>query len=132
MGIQQHVHSAKRMLAGISTVFLVLFLLVTSARADSAAFDLAGPRIDMKVSRAGKHLPISDVPNLQPGDRLWIHPDFPQDQAARYLLIVVFLRGSTNPPPDSWFTKAETWNKQVRQEGIVVTVPEEAQQALLV
>src|SRR6202022_629172 len=63
--------------------------------------------------------------------RLWIHPDCPADQAARYLLIVVFLRGSTNPPPDSWFTKAETWNKQVRQEGIVVTVPEEAQQALL-
>ena len=27
--------------------------------------------------------------------------------------------------------KAETWNKQVQQEGIVVTVPEGAQQALL-
>src|ERR1700682_5888155 len=131
MGIQQHVHSAKRMLAGISPVFLVLFLLATSARADSAAFDLAGPRIDMKVSRAGKHLPISEVPNLQPGDRLWIHPDFPQDQSARYLLIVAFLRGSTNPPPENWFTRVETWKKQVREEGVVVTVPQEAQQALL-
>jgi hypothetical protein len=29
------------------------------------------------------------------------------------------------------FVKAETWNKKVRQEGIVVTVPEEAQQDLL-
>ena len=50
------------------------------SRADSAAFDLAGPRIQMTVTRAGKTLPISDVPNLQPGDRLWIHPDFPESQ----------------------------------------------------
>jgi hypothetical protein len=48
-----------------------------------------------------------------------------------YLLIVAFLRGSTNPPPEQWFTKAETWNKRVRQEGIVVTAPEGAEQALL-
>src|SRR4029077_9929013 len=53
------------------------------------------------------------------------------DQSARYLLIVAFLRGSTNPPPENWFTRAESWNKQVRQEGIVVTVPQDAQQALL-
>src|ERR1700682_6764928 len=123
--------SANKLLAGASTAFLALLCLPPATRADNAAFDCIGPRIEMKVSRGGKPLPISDVPNLQPGDRLWIHPDFPADQAARYLLIVVFLRGSTNPPPDSWFTKAETWNKQVRQEGIVVTVPEEAQQALL-
>jgi hypothetical protein len=85
----------------------------------------------MKVTRAGKPLPISEVPNLQPGDRLWIHPDFPQDQSARYLLIVAFLRGSTNPPPENWFTRVETWKKQVREEGFVVTVPQDAQQALL-
>ena len=101
------------------------------SRADSAAFDLAGPRIQMTVTRAGKTLPISDVPNLQPGDRLWIHPDFPESQSVRYLLIVAFLRGSTNPPPYDWFTRAETWNKQVRQEGIVVTVPKDAQQTLV-
>jgi len=71
------------------------------------------------------------VPNLQPGDRLWIHPDFPEDQSARYLLVVAFLRGSTNPPPENWFTRVETWKKQVRQEGVVVTVPQDAQQALL-
>src|SRR5262249_19842765 len=78
-----------------------------------------------------KSLPISGVPNLQPGDKLWIHPDFPPDQSARYLLVVAFLRGSTNPPPENWFIKAETWTKQVRDEGLVVTVPQEAQQALL-
>jgi hypothetical protein len=76
-------------------------------------------------------LPIGQVPNLQAGDRLWIHPDFPQSQSARYILIVAFLRGATNPPPNDWFTKVETWNKQARQEGVFVTVPEEAQQALV-
>ena len=102
-----------------------------TARADNSAFDLAGPRLEVKVSRGGKPLPISQVPNLQAGDRVWIHPDFPADQSARYVMVVAFLRGSTNPPPDTWFTKADTWTKQARQEGIVVTVPEEAQQALI-
>ena len=115
-----------------SLAFLALLSFATrTSRADSAAFDLAGPRIQMTVTRAGKTLPISDVPNLQPGDRLWIHPDFPESQSVHYLLIVAFLRGSTNPPPYDWFTRAETWNKQVRQEGIVVTVPKDAQQALI-
>jgi hypothetical protein len=120
-----------KVLVTLSTAILVLICSATSARADNAAFDLLGPRIEMKVTRGGKPLPISEVPNLQPGDRLWIHPDFPQDQSARYLLVVAFLRGSTNPPPESWFTRAETWKKQVREEGIVVTVPQDAQQALL-
>ena len=111
--------------------FLVSFASASTVRADNAAFDLTGPRIEVKVSRAGKSLPISQVPNLQPGDRVWIHPDFPKDQAARYLLIVSFLRGSTNPPPENWFTRVETWKKEVREEGIVVTVPQEAQQALI-
>ncbi|MFZ0881215.1 MAG: hypothetical protein WA002_17095, partial [Candidatus Acidiferrales bacterium] len=85
----------------------------------------------MRVTRNGKTLPISAVANLQPGDRLWIHPDLPDGQSVHYLLIVAFLRGSTNPPPENWFTRLETWTKQAREEGIVVTVPEEAQQALL-
>jgi hypothetical protein len=101
------------------------------ARAETGAFDLAGPRLEINVTRAGKMLPISEVPNLQPGDRLWIHPDFPESQSVHYLLIVAFLRGSTNPPPESWFIRAETWNRQVRQEGIIVTVPSDAQQTLL-
>jgi hypothetical protein len=115
----------------LSSVLVALLSVPASARADNAAFDLAGPRVEMKVSRGGKPLPVSDVANLQPGDRLWIHPDFPEDQSARYLLVVAFLRGSTNPPPENWFTRAETWKKQVREEGIVVTVPQDAQQALI-
>jgi hypothetical protein len=100
-------------------------------RADSATFDLAGPRVDVTVTRGGKTLPISEVPNLQPGDRLWIHPDFPESQSVHYVLVVAFLRGSTNPPPEDWFTRADTWYRQVHEEGIVVTVPAEAQQTLL-
>jgi hypothetical protein len=101
------------------------------ARAQAAAFDLLGPRVEMKVSRAGKSLPIAAAANFQPGDRIWLHPDFPDSQSVRYLMIVAFLRGSTNPPPEKWFTQAETWNKKVRQEGIVVTVPQDAQQVLV-
>jgi hypothetical protein len=123
--------SAYKLRVRLSIALLAVLLRPTSARADDAAFDLVGPRIDMKVTRSGKPLPISKVPNLQPGDRLWIHPDFPDDQSARYLLVVAFLRGSTNPPPENWFTHAETWKKQAREEGIVVTVPHGAQQALL-
>jgi hypothetical protein len=113
-----------------SALLLTLGIL-HSARADSATFDLVGPKVEMNVTRAGKTLPISEVSNLQPGDRLWIHPDLPEDQSVHYLLVVAFLRGTTNPPPEDWFTRAETWNKRVRDEGIVVTVPQDAQQTLL-
>lgn len=97
----------------------------------NARFDLAGPRIEARVTRAGTVLPISQVPNLQPGDKLWIHPDLPQTQSVHLLLVVAFLRGTTNPPPDGWFTRVETWNKKVREEGVSVIVPDEAQSALI-
>lgn len=108
-----------------------LFLARPSLPVESHTFDLLGPRIEMTVDRHGKTLPISSVTDLLPGDRLWIHPDFPDDQSARYLLIVAFLQGPTNPPPEKWFTRVETWKRQFREEGTVVTVPEGAQQALL-
>jgi len=112
-------------------ILLVVLTSVNSVRPDTAAFDLSGPRIDVRVTRGDKTLPIAQVPNLQSGDRIWLHPELPEDQSAHYLLVAVFLRGSTNPPSDHWFTKAETWNKKVREEGIVVTVPHDAQQVLL-
>jgi hypothetical protein len=117
--------------SGFLRLLLLLFALIDFVRADTAAFDLSGPQIDVRVTRGGKTLPISQVPNLQPGDRIWVHPDLPEDQSAHYLLIAAFLRGPTNPPPDAWFTKAETWNKKVREEGVIVVVPQDAQQALL-
>ncbi|MEA2542394.1 MAG: hypothetical protein QOH35_3760 [Acidobacteriaceae bacterium] len=111
---------------------LLLLFAVRPAHADGGpAFDLDGPRIQAKVTRAGKTLPIGTVANLAAGDRLWIHPDLPEKEGARYVLVVAFLRGSVNPPPENWFTKAETWNKKIRQEGLYVTVPEGAEQVLL-
>src|ERR1700742_757551 len=101
-------------------IFLISAVLCargTQAHADAAPFDLAGPKVDVRVERKGATLPISAVPNLEPGDRLWIHPDFPDSQTVHYLLIVAFLRGSTNEPPENWFTRAETWNKKIRDEG---------------
>jgi len=114
--------------------FLFVATLLAAAsltRAVNTEFDLPGPRIEVKVTRAGKSLPISQVPNLQPADRLWLHLDLPEGQSVHYLLIAAFLRGSTNPPPEEWFTKAETWTKGVREEGMVVTVPKDAQQTLI-
>jgi hypothetical protein len=101
------------------------------AQTTAARFDLTGPRIDVRITRDGKTLPIAAVPNLKVGDRIWLFPDLPRTQSVHYLLVLAFLRGTTNPPPDTWFTKIETWNKKVRQEGVTVTVPEEAQQAIL-
>ena len=87
--------------------------------------------MQVRVTRGAKRLPIASVSNLQPGDRIWIHPDFPPGESVHYVLIVAFLRGSTNPPPEKWFTRAETWHKPAGTEGITVTVPQGAQQVLL-
>ena len=97
----------------------------------TVAFDLPGPQVEVRVTRAGKTLPIAEVPNLQAGDRVWVHPNLPEQQSVRYILVAAFLRGVTNPPPPTWFTKVETWSRQVREEGIVLTVPKDAQQLLL-
>ncbi len=107
-----------------------------AVQALDARFDLVGPKIDVRVTRrtdAGglQTLPIASVPNLQPGDKLWIHPDLPPTQSVKYLLICAFLRGTTNPPPDSWFYRVETWKKEVRDEGVFLSVPAEAQQVVL-
>ncbi len=117
---------AKRFVFAICLVGCSLPALAADAR-----FDLLGPKVDVKVTRGPETLPIASVPNLQPGDKIWLHPELPPTQSVRYLLICVFLRGSTNPPPEDWFIRIETWNKKVRDEGVFVTVPKEAQQAVL-
>ena len=112
-------------LALISLTFTVL------GDAQNLHFDLTGPSVDVRVQRAGKTLPIAEVATLAAGDRIWVHPDLPDNQSARYLMIIAFLRGSTNPPPDRWFVRAETWDKQVHEEGFSVIVPEGAEQAVV-
>lgn len=122
------------MVSQLRLLFALLFgslFLVPAIHADSAAFDLPGPQVEVRVIRGKKELPIAQVPNLQVGDRLWVHPALPENQSAHYLLIVSFLRGTTNPPPENWFTRIECWNKHVRLEGTVVTIPKGAEQALI-
>jgi hypothetical protein len=104
--------------------------MTSALRADNARFDLVGPKIDIRVTRGSTTLPIAEVPNLQPGDKIWVKADLPASQSNHLLLIVAFLRGTTNEPPDSWFTKIETWDKKT-VEGTTVTVPAEAEQAIL-
>src|ERR1022692_1716468 len=115
----------------VGLIALATAVAATPVRAADARFDLIGPKVEVRVTRAGVTLPIASVPNLQPGDRLWLHPDLPPTQSVHYLLIAAFLRGTTNPPPDNWFTRIETWDRKVREEGITITVPAEAQQAIL-
>jgi len=119
---------------GLARCLAGIFLLLLPAAVlagDAAAFDLVGPRVEVRVTRDGTTLPIAEVPNLREGDRVWIHPALPDDQKARYVMVVAFLRGATNPPPENWFLRADTWERQVHEEGITVTVPNGAQQALI-
>jgi hypothetical protein len=112
------------------TLASILFAC-TLLRADPGRFDLTGPKIEVHVTRNSKTLPIAQVPNLLPGDKIWLHPDLPPTQSVHYLLVAAFLRGTTNPPPDNWFFEIQTWNKKVREEGVTITVPLEAQQVIL-
>ncbi|HVW69430.1 MAG TPA: hypothetical protein VHB68_10675, partial [Steroidobacteraceae bacterium] len=116
----------------IRTVLAATVLLFANslAHADPAPFDLAGPVLDVKVTRGSQTLPISQVPNLAGGDRLYIKADFPASQSAHYLLIAAFLRGATNPPPKDWFFPCQTWSPKCAQ-GLNITVPQDAQQVLL-
>jgi len=111
---------------------LALSLAAGAASAAAAApFDLEGPGLEVSVTRGETSLPIAEVPNLLAGDRVAIKADFPESQSAKYLLIVAFLRGATNPPPDDWFFQCETWKKKCRDEGLTIAVPDGAEQALV-
>jgi hypothetical protein len=110
---------------------LFAFCLPTAVRADDKArFDLAGPKIDVRVTRAGKTLPIAQVPNLMVGDKIWVKADLPESQSNHLILIVAFLRGTTNEPPDNWFTEIDTWEKKT-VEGTSIVVPDGAEQAIM-
>lgn len=131
MRFQEYCFPLVRRFNPVLLAWAVLVLPLVPARADNAAFDLIGPKVEARVQRSGTTLPISEITNLLPGDRVWVHADLPESQSVRYLMIIVFLRGATNPPPESWFTRVETWSKPVQEEGVFVTVPEEAEEALI-
>lgn len=107
--------------------------LAASTAAAPAPFDLAGPTLEVTVTRGERTLPIAEVPNLAEGDRLKVRADLPRTQSADYLLVVAFLRGSTNPPPEKWFFSCKTWKKKdpCNREGLGLTVPAGAQQVIV-
>jgi hypothetical protein len=109
---------------------LALLAVSVHAYADPAPFDLAGPTLDVRVTHAGKMLPIAEVPNLSVGDQLSIKADLPNGQSAHYLMVAAFLRGATNPPPHNWFYASQTWNHK-DSAGLRITVPKGAQQVLV-
>ncbi len=101
-------------------------------RAAPAPFDLSGPTLRVTVTRQGAVLPIAAVPQLAAGDRLSIAAALPADEAAHYLLVAGFLRDPTNPPPDKWFQKSQTWQRSGHGGGpITVVVPAGAQHLVL-
>lgn len=110
--------------------FLFAIFMTAVLRADNARFDLPGPAIEVRVTRGDSTLPIAEVPNLLPGDKIWLKADLPPNQSNHLLLIVAFLRGTTNEPPDNWFTEIDTWEKKTA-EGTTVIVPNQAEQALI-
>jgi hypothetical protein len=115
-----------------AAIFVILALgLTLQVRADDPArFTLEGPKISVRVTRGTVTLPIAQVPNLVAGDKLWVKADLPDTQRNHLLLIVAFLRGTTNEPPDNWFTEIDTWDKKFR-EGSTIVVPQGAEQALM-
>jgi hypothetical protein len=105
--------------------------VAAAAHADPARFDLLGPTLEMKVTRGATTLPAAEVPNLAAGDRVWLKADLPPEQAAPYILVAAFLRGSTNPPPPKWFWRCDTWTEKCARQGITLTVPRDAGQLLV-
>lgn len=111
------------LLAALSALF------ADTAHAQQNGFDLDGPEVAVSVTRGAIELPVAAVPSLRGGDKLTARALLPADQSARYLLVVAFLRGATNPPPKNWFFSVETW--KARRNVLTVTVPQGAEQAIL-
>ncbi len=97
---------------------------------DPAKFDLIGPKVEVRVERGAVTLPIAQVPNLMVGDKIRVKVDLPSTQSNHLLLIVAFLRGTTNEPPEDWFHEIDTWDKK-SVEGTTISVPQGAEQALM-
>src|ERR1700722_5090571 len=121
----------KKMMAKRCVLLLGAITFMSLATAAPAPFDLAGPTLEFKVTRAGVTLPASQVPNLAPGDKLWIKADLPESQSVEYLMVAAFLSGATNPPPEKWFFACKIWSAKCGSDGLTVTVPQGAQQVLL-
>jgi hypothetical protein len=107
----------------------IAMIAPTPVVAESAPFDLVGPRLRVTVARGGRTLPLGSVPNLAAGDRISVHAELGRDNDTRYLLVAGFLRGPTSRPPKSWFSRAETWRD--KKADLSITVPGGARQLVL-
>jgi hypothetical protein len=118
--------------AALALALAVAFGAVDANAAGPAPFDLAGPMLEVNVTRGATTLPIAQVPHLAAGDKLFIKSDFPDTQSEHYLMVVAFLRGSTNPPPKDWFFQCATWKKKdCGTKGLTAPIPGGAQQVLI-
>ena len=108
-----------------------LFASQGAFSAEKQLFDLVGPGVDIIVTRGGVSLPLAQVPGLAAGDRLRLKPVLPAGDAARYVMVTAFLRGSTNPPPDDWFKRCDTWRRDCLDKGLDLEVPKDAVQMVL-
>ena len=109
-------------------LLLALVALLLAPAAGAQTFDLAGPALTLSVTRGDRTLPVAQVPALASGDRITLRADLPADQSARYLLVLAFLRGATNPPPKDWFFRVETWER--KRDTLTAAVPKGATQAV--
>ena len=114
-----------------TVLMLALLALGATGWCAAAPFDLAGPTLEVEVTRGAHTLPAAQVPNLAVGDRISIKADLPTGGSAHYLMVAAFLRGATNPPPEEWFFPCETWTRRCAAEGLTLTVPQEARQLLV-
>ncbi|HEX4151961.1 MAG TPA: hypothetical protein VHY75_07105 [Steroidobacteraceae bacterium] len=110
---------------------LMLAAFFAQPSAAGSPFDLAGPTLEVTVTRGGTTLPAAEVPNLAPDDKIWIRVNLPPSESAHYKLVSAFLSGSTNPPPESWFYQCKTWTPKCAMDGLTVTVPKDAEQMLV-
>jgi hypothetical protein len=112
-------------------LLLLSALFGSFAHCGPAPFDLAGPTLEIKVTRGAVSLPAAKVPSLAVGDQIWIKADLPATQSAHYLMVAAFLSGSTNPPSENWFYPCKLWSAKCGSDGMSVVVPQGAQQLLL-
>ncbi len=79
---------------------------------------------------AATRSPSPRCPACSPATRSGSRPIFPTPSPTTSCIVVAFLRGTTNLPPDNWFTEIDTWDKKT-VEGTTVVVPQGAEEALM-